>query len=133
MLFIELAWPLQGHGENEQKRDSMNETSNHPEIIEVGDSNFELEVLRAKQPVIVVFSAPWSRPCRVLDEILKEVSGRVKVVRINADDNPDFSLAYDVESVPTLLYFADGVLRGRTVGTASKEAILAKLEAVSHR
>lgn len=111
----------------------MNEASNHPEIIQVGDSNFELEVLRAKQPVIVVFSAPWSRPCRVLDAILKEVSGRVKVVRINADDNPDFSLTYEVQSVPTLLYFVEGTLRGRTVGTASKEAILAKLEAVSHR
>jgi thiol-disulfide isomerase/thioredoxin len=112
----------------------MDKTTHKPQIIEAGDSNFELEVLKAESPTIVAFCAPWSRPCRVLDTVLRDIgtggAGKLKVVKINADDNPDLSLAYDVQSIPTLLYFARGSLRGRTVGTASKTAILAKLETV---
>jgi thioredoxin 1 len=52
----------------------------------------------------------------------------VKIVKVNADDNPDLSLWYEVQSIPTLLYFVDGSIRAKVVGTASKEAILAKLE-----
>jgi thioredoxin-like negative regulator of GroEL len=112
----------------------MDKSFHKPQIIEVGDSNFELEVLKAGAPTIVAFCAPWSRPCRVLDTVLREIgtggAGKLRVAKINADDNPDLSLAYDVQSIPTLLYFAHGSLRGRTVGTASKTAILAKLESV---
>ena len=105
-------------------------------IIEIGEANFESEVLRWKQPVLVAFSAAWSRPCRILDSVLEEVAagcaGREKVVRINADHNPDLSLVWKIQSIPTLLYFLNGSLRARIVGTASKEAILSKLRAVSN-
>jgi thioredoxin 1 len=88
-------------------------------------------VLCSRKPVLVAFSAVWSRPCRILEPELREVAaacaGSVKVVKVNADDNPDLSLWYGVQSIPTLLYFVDGTLRGRIVGTASKKAILAKL------
>ena len=104
-------------------------------IIEISEANFESEVLRWKQPVLVAFSAAWSRPCQILDSVLEEVAvacaGREKVVRINADNNPDLSLIWNIQSIPTLLYFVDGKLHGRIVGTASKEAILSKLRSVT--
>ena len=104
-------------------------------IIEIGEANFESEVLRWKQPVLVACSAAWSRPCQILDSVLEEVAvacaGREKVVRINADNNPDLSLVWKIQSIPTLLYFIDGSLRARIVGTASKEAILSKLRSVT--
>src|SRR6266850_6373719 len=104
-------------------------------IIEIGESNFESEVLRWKEPVLVAFSAAWSRPCQILDSVLEEVaavcSERVKVVKINADDNPDLSLVWRIQSIPTLLHFVDGNLRAKIVGTASKEAILSRLRSVS--
>jgi thioredoxin 1 len=114
----------------------MNANQNPVQIAEVGEGNFESEVLLSQQPVLVEFSAAWSRPCHLLDSVLDEVASacaaRVKVVRVNADDNPDLSLVYDIQSIPTLLYFIGGNLRSIIVGTASKEAILAKLQLVSH-
>ena len=59
---------------------------------------------------------------------MKDISGRVKLVKINADENPNLSLWYGIQSIPTLLYFVDGVVVTRIVGSASKEAILAQLE-----
>ena len=104
-------------------------------IIEIGEANFASEVLRSKQPVLVAFSAAWSRPCQVLDLVMEEVAavcaGHVKVARINADDHPDLSLVWGVQSIPTLLYFVEGSLCAKIVGTASKEAILSKLQSVT--
>ncbi len=109
-------------------------TPNRP-ISEIGEAKFESEVLRWKQPVLVVFSAAWSLPCQILNWALEEVlaacAGREKVVRINADNNPDLSMVWKIQSIPTLLYFADGSLRAKNVGTASKEAILSKLRSVT--
>ena len=113
----------------------MNTSQNKIPIIEIGEANFESAVLRWKQPVLVAFSAAWSRLCRNLDSVLFEVAatcaGRVKIVKINADNNPDLSLVWNIQSIPTLLYFVDGNLRARIVGTASKEAILSKLRSVT--
>lgn len=113
----------------------MNADSNSTRIADISEMNFESEVLLSQQPVLVEFSAAWSRPCHILDSVLDEVASacasRVKVVRINADDNPDLSLVYNIQSIPTLLYFVKGNLRAKMIGTASKEAILAKLQAVS--
>ena len=113
----------------------MNTGQNKIPIIEIDEGNFESEVLSWKQPVLVAFSAAWSRPCQILDSVLEEVAaacdGRGKVVKINADNNPDLSLIWKIQSMPTLLYFVDGKLRGRIVGTASKEAILSKLRSVT--
>ena len=104
------------------------------QVVEVGNQAFEAEVLRAQQPVLVEFSAAWSRPCHVLDSVLDEVAAacptRAKFVRVNADDNPDLSLWFGIQSIPTLLYFLGGKVQARIVGTASKKAILSKLQAV---
>ncbi len=102
----------------------------------VGEANFESEVLHSSQPVLVVFGAPWSRPCHILEAALSEVAvdcaGRLKVVRVDADNNPDLSLLHDIQSVPTLLLFVKGRLRAKLVGTVSKSAILSRLESVLH-
>ena len=94
--------------------------------------SFKAEVLESKQPVLVEFWAPWSRPCLLLDSVLQELAiawaGKVKLVKVNTDDDLDLSLWYDIQSVPTLLYFVEGNPCVRMVGTASKEAILAKLK-----
>jgi thioredoxin 1 len=101
----------------------------------VGLTNFGSEVLQSKQPVLVAFWAPWSRPCQILEATIDEVAAAcfdtVKVVKVNADDNPELSLLYDVQFIPTLLCFVGGILRARLVGTSTMEAILSKLQAVS--
>ena len=101
----------------------------------ITEATFEAEVLASKHPVLVVFRTPWSRPCQVLDpvilEIVRDWAGRVRVVGVNADDCLDLSLRYDIKSIPTLLYFVDGKLQAQIVGTATKDAIIAKLMASS--
>ena len=113
----------------------MNTGQNKIPIIEIDEGNFESEVLSWKQPVLVAFSAAWSRPCQILDAVLEEVATacaeRVKVVKVNADNHPELSFVWKIQSIPTLLYFVDGNLRARIVGTASKEAILSKLRSVT--
>ncbi len=99
--------------------------------VEIVEDEFRAEVINSQQPVLVEFWAPWSRPCRILDSTLQEIAaerpGAVKIVKITADSHPDLSLWYDIQSVPTLLFFWEGEPRSRIVGTATKEAILAKI------
>ena len=101
----------------------------------VPGANFKAEVLESKRPVLVEFWAPWSRPCEVMDSVLHELAGAlagsVKVVKINADDSLDLSLLYEIQSVPALIYFVRGNPCLRMIGTASKEAILAKIQPLS--
>ena len=112
----------------------MKVNQDKPNIRFVEQTDFASEVLKAGKPVLAVFTAPWSRPCQVLEATLNEVvpacGGRVEVVKINADDQPDLSLWYDIQSIPTLLYFVAGRVQARVVGTASKEAILTKLNLI---
>ena len=106
----------------------MNTSENITTTLHLTAASFEAEVLKSKQPVLVVFGAPWSQPCQVLDPILQELArdcaGKVKVVKVNADDSLDLSLWYEIQSVPTLINFVEGKPCMRIVGTASKEAIL---------
>lgn len=110
----------------------MNFNQRNEPTAEVGEANFDSEVLKSIVPVVVAFGAPWSHPCQVLDLVLREVvtacAGKAKVVKANADDIPDLSLWYEIQSIPTLLFFVGGKVHARIVGTASKEAILSKLQ-----
>jgi thioredoxin 1 len=102
-------------------------------IIEAGESDFGAEVLHSPLPVLAVFWSPWSRPCKVLEPALEEIAAaneQLKLVKVNADDNPVLSLTFQVQYIPSLLYFIRGKLRATTVGTVSKEAILSKLQAI---
>jgi len=110
----------------------MNQSDNNSKLTPIDGVNFDSEVLQAKQPVLVAFLTTWSQPCSnlasVLDEIASECAGKLKVGRVDADANLDLSLWFNVQSVPTLLHFVGGEVRAKIVGTATKEAILSKLE-----
>jgi thioredoxin len=68
------------------------------------------------EPIVVDFWAPWCKPCRALEPVLEQLSARVSVARLNVDEHPEISARYDVLSIPTVLAFADGQLRGTIVG-----------------
>src|SRR5687767_7920659 len=95
----------------------------------VSDADFEAEVLKATGPVVVDFWAEWCGPCRMiapaLDEIAASATGeKVKIVKLNVDENPATASKYGVMSIPTLMIFKNGELASRQVGAAPK----AKLE-----
>lgn len=101
---------------------------------EVSEANFEAEVIKAELPVLLAFYSPWSHPCQILESALDEAAlacaKKVKVLKLNADNNPALSLLYDIQFIPSLLFFVNGTARATIVGTASKEAILTQLQAV---
>jgi len=104
-------------------------------IPEINEPDFELEVLRSAQPVLVNFSTAKSQTCRkfgpVLEEVAAEYQGRVKVLKVNVDANPFLGFWYGIHSIPTLLWFINGEVRAKIVGTASKEAIFTKLKSLN--
>jgi thioredoxin 1 len=93
----------------------------------VSDATFEAEVLQSTESVVVDFWAEWCGPCRMiapaLDEIAATMQGKVKIVKLNVDENPATASKYGVMSIPTLMLFKNGELASRQVGAAPKQKL----------
>lgn len=101
-------------------------------MFEFTEQNFEEQVLKSDQPVLVDFWAPWCAPCRAMapavETIASEYTGRAKVGKLNVDDNLSLAGQYNVRSIPTLLLFKDGQIREQLVGACAKDTIKKMLE-----
>ena len=100
-------------------------------IVYVTDDSFEGEVLKSEGTVLVDYWADWCGPCKmiapILDEIAEEYSGRLKVAKLNIDENPNTPPKYGIRGIPTLMLFKDGEVVARIAGAMPKDRILAHL------
>ena len=102
------------------------------ELAHISEADFRKEVLEAGMPVLVDFTAVWCGPCKMIDPIVSQLAvewaGKVKVVALDVDDNPDLAMQYQVMGVPTLMLFIDGQPNQRVSGYQPKDRIVAKFK-----
>jgi len=96
-------------------------------VSKVSDATFDSEVLKATEPVVVDFWAEWCGPCRMiapaLEEIAGTLNGKVKIVKLNVDENPQTAAKYGIQSIPTLMIFKGGQMSSRQIGAAPKQKL----------
>ncbi len=98
----------------------------------VMDTNFEEEVLKNSKPVLVDFWAPWCGPCRaiapVVEELAKEYEGKVDIVKMNVDENPNTANKYRIRAIPTLILFKGGEIVAQVTGAVAKSSLKEMIE-----
>ncbi|OWZ84537.1 thioredoxin [Natranaerobius trueperi] len=101
-------------------------------VLELTDDNFKKEVIQSGGPVLVDFWAPWCGPCKmvapVIEDVAEEMDGKVKVCKVNVDENTDTAGEYSVMSIPTILLIKDGEVQDQVVGYLPKEDLIKKIE-----
>jgi thioredoxin 1 len=101
-------------------------------ILHVSDATFETDVLKSPQPVLVDYWADWCAPCKmiapILDEIADEYAGKIKVAKLNIDQNPTTPPRYGIRGIPTLMLFKDGNVEATKVGALSKSQLTAFID-----
>lgn len=100
------------------------------DIPKLSEATFQQEVLDASTPVLVDFTAVWCQPCKMLDPVVKQLAGewdgKVKVVKIDADENPGLVMQFGVMGIPTLLFFKGGEVKERVTGFMPKDKLVAR-------
>jgi len=100
------------------------------EITHISENEFQTQVLDSAQPVMVDFTAVWCGPCKMLDPVVKQLAqdwqGKIKVVKLDVDENPNIAMQYQIMSVPTLMLFVNGKPGQRIAGYQPKDRIVAK-------
>ena len=95
--------------------------------VTISQDNFAAEVIRSETPVVVDFWAEWCMPCKMIAPVLEQISqdyaGKLKVAKVNVDDNGEIAQKYNIVSIPTLLLFKDGEVVGQQVGAVPRETI----------
>ena len=100
-------------------------------VLEFTDANFQSEVLSGDQPVLVDFWAPWCGPCKMLtptiEELANDFAGKVRIGKLNTDDNPDTASEHGISAIPTLMLFKNGTLVERMTGVVPKPQLTATI------